>query len=797
MNLFKNSLFKNGRGQVASGADHLQRSFADFSECATDISVNFNKLTEAQTLLNRSEVEYEKQSRMFAVYPALRDSHARSRQLAHGELQIRKKMNDNIIQSLEERIITLANALHESGHTDSRKFKDMENTVHKVDIDQIELDRDIRRLDSESRKSMENQSITSRKVSGMETEHDRFRQNLVQTSKLMTSLDTQNATLEQELQKRSSMQSTIDALKVRQELLEQERDTTQSEVKVLKANQSKVLEQLQAIQDRLDQKELLESQRAKASANSSELAEKADMMWSVVIGDPDKDTPGILDEMKSVAEKVKSELKAEMSVDRQLFDQKLQDAQIKIKDEVHGVLNPLESRLGQLENQSTVQVSGQTIAGDGGMQTKIMERALRMDMDRLQSRVDFAQQDQSKHMAEFSIRLEQLESQNQLSAPPSKASSPTPNLHQSLEIMQRIEQIQDMLNLHRNKIDELATDAVDVKKNIKWIQGDQSQDSDHIKLMTGEIKHLAKVAFGPLFGPQFTLAQPSGAEESLNERVIALTNNTTLMKKDLEDSFKVRFDEHETTFHEFRRIVNEHFNKSQHVASEIIVGNPLAALTEVPPGEAAKLKTKNVVPYRNPNPESWRANASPLSPGSHSPGAIHQNAVISPRNVSPVSSNMSPVTQSTNARKPSRPSNLGPASVKTAKGAKLLSKVPPSMVLPSNTGSRAPNGASPTQDPLPAPGGKSELKRPPPSGSDSDDAPLAKKRSDAAKSTSRGRDKPRESDPAAYEDPNDHDYSAGSGVKGNVSVQPQRRQSSGRTPQKSSARPEIWDVPDD
>ena len=811
--LVKGLLFKNSGPNVAAGAGHLQKSFADFSECNTDLTVNHNKLSEAQASLNRSVTEYQKQVKFHDGFPALRESQMKAQQLAQATLQARERVRDQMLGVHEQQITTLINSLYKSGHIDPRAFEDAKSRLQGLDDFARGLDREGHRLDKENGKIIENQNVIFTKLSGLQKENAGQRDRLVALSKELTGI---RSDLDQEKENQRSLKSGFSKLEYSQEQLLKDRE----EVQALKADHKKMLGHLQEMQVRLAQmptqqatagsqgledEEKLAVGRGKTNENLTkivEISERVDILWSVVVGDEEKQQTGILDEMRSIAHNIRTELNAEIKTESKTTDDKVDAAQRKIKQEFNEMftndlntnLNPLEERLDKIEAQPWRSLHGdvslEDIKKDFEQEQKINHEMLTMEMESVRSRMIAAENDQRRHTATLRVdvdrlraNLEQVSSQRPISAPQSKASSPTPPYGQA-NVMQKIERMESVLGDHKEQLEELVSERnLRFKKTIK--RNDERLEES--KSMTHVSESVSKL-ITLVFGPSFDIEQNVQSIKPLIERIDALTESLPLIRNELESEFNKKHEEHANIFHEFSENARNKFRNSGFITSEPTDVDPLKALTEVPAALKNSSKNRPLVmkPIANGISKIQSDQGTARSPGSMSPAsALRQTATPKASN----SNSNSPGPSGDNAQCLGQATgqHVPPPDLSSTKGAKRQS-------VSAGQKRSIPGSATPSAVSTPQlqPTGSSR-KRGHILDSESN-ALAAKKNPKHPKLSAKSPRKPQDPDPAAYEDPEDKDYTEGEDEEEESIV---ASQSSRHTRRKASKahRPDVFDVP--
>ena len=851
----KDSLFKDGARNVAAGGSHLQKSFAGFSECNTDLTLNYNKLSEAQASCNRSASEYQKQLRFHDEYPALREATMKAQQVAQSELQAREKGRDQMLATQERQIITLTNSLYRSGHIDPHAFEDLKTKCQSLNKSTGDLNKSIERLEKEARKLTENQTVTFTKLGGLQIENEGQRGKLIELSKVGADLAAHRSDFDQlyhdfsllrndfdpirnelgplrsefnqEKDYRESMSSGFKEVKLIQEQLLKERENSRSEVKALKVEQKKMVDQIREMQEQLAQMsapqasaygETLKTQEAVKlrSINESETSEKVDILWSVVVGDEDKRQAGLLDEMKSISKNIKTEVSADIRTESKNTDNKVEAAQSKIKREFNEMftndlnhnLIPLEERLDKLESQHGGSLHGgvslEDIKQDIERNQKIKHESLTMQIRTMGDRMVAAEDDQRLHIATLRVdydrlkaNLEQILSQRPISAPQSKASSPTPPYgHEN--VMQKIDSIEGILEDQKEQFEELVSRFnAGSKQTIK--QSDEHiAESKHISQVSDSVSRLIKL----VFGSSLDIQQDSYIGKPLIERIDVLTRELPLMRKELEDDFNTKCQAHASIFHDFSEDVKNRFHDSGIITSEPIEVDPLKAITEVPSQEAAAMKTlsKNRPLAKKSIPNGINTiqtgQGSSRSPGSMSP-ALALQRTSTPR----VSNPNSPRPNGDNGN--FRSSNDGAHDQMTSQstpainaGSGKMSKRQKSTsgTKPAGENGSIPDLGTPSTASTPRPQPETNNRKrghPPGSGSH---LPAAKKHS---KLPARSPRKTWESDPAAYEDPGDQDYAEEGDDDDESVIISQSRRHKPKTRTKSTGRPNVFDVPND
>ena len=756
---FKKSLFKDESGSLITGARHLQTSFANFSESNIDLAANFNWLANMQGLSQKAESECQRQARLYEAYPALRDSQIKAHQLAQAELQGREAKIIEITKAHEKQINELANALYKSGHIEPSTIGDLQRQIEGVEKSTQSTHKTLEESQSDIESLMKNQKRSMNKLGALERENRSLRDALVDISKREADLSGFRDEFNLEKSNWRALDDTIKGV-------QRERDEAKEEIKALRGNQESMTKQLQSMQDHLSrlaapcQTSMSDSLapcqnngpgfRVKVNQTISD-SERIEMLWSIVIGDvdDDQDNEGILEAMKKMANTTKGDIATNLKTQDEATEEKIRALELKIKTEfndtfIHDLnanLNPLEDRLSRLEGHGGPHLGGipPDIRQAIDEKHQINEQLMQMQLDDVSKTLG----QQNRRIAEVVVKLGTLGPQQPPSAPPSKAGSPSPHMQGSSDLAQRMENIQKVQDDHQTKWKDMKA-AWDVsQRTLDEITKKQGSSSDHIGHVSDRLSRLTNF----VFGPSFQIDSAPSAMTTVDRRITAVSGAISIMRDELEKNFKERHDEHERIFTDFKRSfleqaskTPEQNNKGGCIVPERKTDDPLKELTEIPDEELAIIKKPSMrkATDRCNNPFQ-HGQETPRSPGPMSP-TISTMRTMTPQTIGRNSPHASGSNGSLSER---RLSNLGPGRATTSKGQK------PSKDVQSIGESRPP--ISNLQNTPTA------RKRGHYSDSDSS-TPLAKKRDDKPRKSRRAAQKPRDSDPAAYEDPRDEDY---------------------------------------
>ena len=819
---FRGSLFKNGVPNVAADASSLLKLCADVSESGIDLSINFKKFTTAQTKFNQLREHVQKLSNSFDAYPAMRESYARAQQVAQADLQVRHKINHEILNVHEQRITALVDRLCERAHTDPRALEDIQRTVADLGEFKADLQKDHKHLDGELTKLLNDQNVNAKNIRGLET---KLANEFVNNTMLRNELDQEKRNRRTLSSGMEDLQMSNDRLLEKYEYLRKHDDREKmSEIEELRAENRTMMNRMQEMQMQLAQLDTSrahagsqvpeEEQALKTSAEtkSSDCYDKVSILWPIVVGDEEKQLPGVLDELNTTASDIKTEVTNDIKMEREITDQKINEAQVQTKQaldekftqDLNTNLNLLKSRLDKLENEQMLKrrPSSQSVQGEPSledvkkrleMEQRIINEALIMNIASAEGWMQNAVKEQNKHIATLRVQLADQSAQQPLSASPSGMSSPTPT-HNYAEMVQQLERHNDVLEDHRGKLEGLLSqESAPWRMEIQQIgmrleENNVSEISDRLSMLSRAV-----------LGPSYDIELKNHSSQPLIERITALTQLIPVMRSEMENEFKQQRENHIDVFQKFRENVITRLNNPEIITADPMEADSLKEMTEVPVHElAARKKFPRSRPLiRRPlingaaivhADQDSMGNVDPKSPATADkrreiPQTPEPNSERPPER--PVQESDHPPGQ-----QPSPPNSSFSKGPKRDNASGDSNRVARKRSVPDSVTSRM----TPTARPQTTHNGRKRGHSPEAEG------PIqpAKKHKDPTQ-TVKSPQKSRDQDPASSEDPADAGHAEGDEDDADSRVAPRTRRQKPETRKKAStaSRPQIFDVPSD